>query len=201
MAQAGADESLGYRPQRQRYILLIMSSFSTMPAMPNLDLAEIMCYLTETGKRTHQLWLTSESLGFLARGREYRSEFHVNPSYEIQYSVKGNLNLHYRTAEGDEKIAFVPEGSCLFQPPLVPHSPRFAPDSFQLVVERARVAGEIDRFHWYCASCDHFLHEETFVVDDYKADPVSRAYDNFFGSEAFRTCAECGTIASAPATR
>lgn len=181
--------------------MLTLQTLPTLPPMSDIDLNEIMRYLTETGRRTHQLWLTSESLGFLARGREYRSEFHVNPSYEIQYSIKGDLNLHYRTPDGSEKIAFVPEGSCLFQPPLVPHSPRFAPDAFQLVVERARLPGEIDRFHWYCPSCDHFLHEETFVVDDYKADPVSRAYDNFFDSEAFRTCAQCGTVAPAPATR
>lgn len=180
--------------------MVTLSPLNTMPAMPNVDLAEIMRHLTETGRRTYQLWLTSESLGFLARGREYRSEFHINPSYEIQYSVKGDLNLHYRTPDGEEKIASVPEGSCLFQPPLVPHSPRFAPDSFQLVVERARQPGEIDRFHWYCPNCDHFLHEETFVVDDYKADPVSRAYENFYRSAAFRTCGRCGTVAPAPAS-
>src|ERR1700739_3481188 len=115
-----------------------------MPAMPNVDLEGIMGHLTKTGKRTHQLWLTPDSMAFIARGREYRSEFHINPSYEIQYSIKGHLRLHYRPPEGTEQAAVVPEASSLFQPPLVPHSPRFAPDAFQLVVERARVAGEID---------------------------------------------------------
>jgi 3-hydroxyanthranilate 3,4-dioxygenase len=168
------------------------------PEMPNVDLQGIMDHLTKTGKRTHQLWLTPDSMAFIARGREYRSEFHINPSYEIQYSIKGDLNLHYRTPEGTEKIAVVPEGSCLFQPPLVPHSPRFAPDAFQLVVERARVSGDVDRFHWFCQSCDNFLHEETYVVDDYKADPVTRAYENFYKSQDFRTCKRCGTVMSAP---
>ena len=77
--------------------------------MPNMDLEGVMRNLTETGKRTQQLWLTANSMAFIARGREYRSEFHVNPSYEIQYSLKGDLNLHYRTEEGVEKIAFVPK--------------------------------------------------------------------------------------------
>ena len=156
--------------------------------MPNLDLEEVMRNLLKTGRRTQQLWLTPDSMAFIARGREYRSEFHINPSYEIQYSIKGDLNLHYRTADGVEKVDFVPEGWCLFQPPLVPHSPRFAPDAFQLVIERARKPGEIDRFHWYCQNCDNFLHEETYVVDDYRADPVTRAYENFYNSEEFRTC-------------
>jgi len=170
----------------------------SLPNMPNIDLEEVMQNLLKTGKRTHQLWLTPDSMAFVARGREYRSEFHLNPSYEIQYSIKGDLHLHYRTPEGVEKVAYVPEGSCLFQPSLVPHSPRFAPDAFQLVVERARVPGDIDRFHWYCLNCDHFLHEETYVVDDYRADPVSRAYENFYKSEEFRTCKRCGTMMPAP---
>ena len=168
--------------------------------MPNMDLEAVMRNLTETGKRTQQLWLTPDSMAFIARGREYRSEFHVNPSYEIQYSIKGDLNLHYRTEEGVEKIAFVPEGSCLFQPPLVPHSPRFAPDAFQLVIERTRAPGDIDRFYWFCLSCDNFLHEETYIVNDYSADPVTRAYRNFYNSEEFRTCKKCGTVMAAPAS-
>ena len=169
-----------------------------MPQMPNVDLDWVMRHLAETGNRTYALWQAPESLAFIARGREYRSEFHINPSHEVQYSIKGDLHLHYRTPENEEKVELVPEGSGLYQPPFVPHSPRFAPDAFQFVIERMRRPGEIDRFHWFCPSCDNFLHEETFVVDDYKKDPVSRAYDNFFGSEEFRTCKKCGTVAPAP---
>src|SRR5215208_586381 len=97
-------------------------------------------------------------------------------------------------------LAFVPEGSCLFQPPLVPHSPRYALDAFQLVIERTRAPGDIDRFYWFCTSCDNLLHEETYVVDDYSADPVTRAYRNFYDSEEFRTCKKCGTVMAAPAS-
>lgn len=166
----------------------------TMPEMPNLDFEEIMDELRRSGRRTRQLWLNEESLAFIARGREYRSEFHVNPSYEIQYSLKGDLHLHYRTPEGKEEVAIVPEGSCLYQPAGVPHSPRFAPDSFQLVIERSRKPGEIDKFHWYCQNCDHLLHVVTYTVDDYKADPVSRAYEQMNANEDARTCKKCGTV-------
>ena len=171
-----------------------------MVEMPIVNLAERGRELAASGERVSVLWQEPESLVFVARGREYRSEFHVNPSYEIQYSLKGDLHLHYRTEEGIEKISHVPEGSCLFQPPLVPHSPRFAPDSFQLVIERARVPGDLDRFVWFCQACDEFLHEETYVVDDYRADPVTQAYRDFYDSEAHRTCKKCGTIMPAPAS-
>ena len=168
-------------------------------AMPQVDLQEVMDYLrNNTERRTYPLWQQDDCLCFVARGREYRSEFHSNPSFEMQYSLKGLLNLHWRTPEGKEQISVVPEGHCLYQPPMVPHSPRFGPDAFQLVVERKRRPGEIDKFHWYCPSCDHRLHEEVFIVSDYGSDPVSRAYDNFFNSLDFRTCKKCGTVMPAP---
>ena len=169
-----------------------------MLQMPNVDFAAIMRELAASGRRTHTVWQEPESLAFVARGREYRSEFHINPSHEVMHSIKGDLRLHWRTPEGEEKVTAVPEGSCLYQPPLVPHSPRFSPDAFQFVIERMRRPGEVDRFHWFCLDCGHFLHEETFVVSDYRLDPVSRAYDNFFRSEEFRTCKSCGAVLPAP---
>jgi len=175
--------------------MLQVPLFDTMPVA---DFEAIMRHLTETGEQVFPVWQEPDSLAFVARGRAYRSEFHINPSHELMHSLKGNLPLHYRTPDGAEKIVNVPEGSCLYQPPGVPHSPRFAPDAFQFVIERQRRPGEIDRFHWFCPSCDNFLHEETFVVGDYGVDPVSRAYDTFFGSEEFRTCKKCGTAAPAP---
>lgn len=164
--------------------------------MSGIDFPKIMRELTESGRYTQQLWYNSESMAFIARGRAYRSEFHINPSYEIQYSLRGDQHLHYRTPEGDEKVVIVPEGSCIFQPPFVPHSPRFAPDAFQFVVERARTEGEVDRFHWFCESCGALTHEEVFTLSDYENDPVGRAYDNFYESVENRTCGQCGTVAA-----
>lgn len=166
--------------------------------MPQIDFEEVMNYLLETGKRTHQLWLTDDSLGFIARGREYRSEFHINPSYEVQVSLKGHQDLMYRTPDGEIKTAHMPEGTCLFTPPFVPHSPRFGPDAFQFIIERARKPGELDRFHWFCPKCDNFLHEEEYYVGDYTNDPVGQAYANFYNNEEYRTCKECGTVIPAP---
>ena len=38
----------------------------------------------------------------------------------------------------------------IYTPAGTPHSPRFAPDAYLLVVERKRREGEIDRFQWFC---------------------------------------------------
>ena len=169
-----------------------------MLTMPIADLAAIAQQLANSGERVRVLWQEPESLAFVARGREYRSEFHIDPADEVMYMIKGEMRLHYRTPDGKEEVAVLPEGSTIYTPAGVPHSPRFPPDAFVLVIERKRRAGEIDRFQWFCPSCDNLLHEETFVVSDYATDPVSRAYRNFFDSEDFRTCKKCGTVMPRP---
>lgn len=169
-----------------------------MLQMPIADLMERGQKLIETGQRVSVLWQAPTSLAFVARGREYRSEFHINPADEVMYMIKGQMNLHYRQPDGSEDIAVLPAGTTIYTPAGVPHSPRFPPDALLFVIERGRQAGEVDRFHWYCPECDHFLHEETFVVADYAADPVSQAYKRFFDSEAFRTCTNCGHVMPAP---
>jgi len=170
-----------------------------MLPMPIADLHAISRQLAERGERVRVLWQAPGSLAFVARGREYRSEFHIDPSDEVMFMIKGEMRLHYRTPEGKEDVAVLKEGSSIFTAAGIPHSPRFPPDAFLLVLERMRRPGEIDRFHWYCPSCDNFLHEEEFVVSDYALDPVSKAYANFFASEEFRTCKKCGTVMPAPA--
>jgi 3-hydroxyanthranilate 3,4-dioxygenase len=169
-----------------------------MDPMPIVDLFKTAKTLGDTGKRVNVLWQHDESLAFVARGREYRSEFHINPSDELMYQIKGEMRLHYRKPDGSEDVAVLPEGSVIYTPAGVPHSPRFPPDAYALIVERKRRPGEIDRFHWYCPKCDHRLHEETFVVSDYALDPVSKAYKNFFESEDFRTCKKCGNVMPKP---
>ncbi|HEY7220776.1 MAG TPA: 3-hydroxybutyryl-CoA dehydratase [Candidatus Binatia bacterium] len=166
--------------------------------MPIVDLLARGRDLADSGKRVSVLWQHDDTLVFLARGREYRSEFHINPSDETMQMIKGEMRLHYRTPEGKEEIAVIPEGSIIYTAAGTPHSPRFPSDGFALISERKRRAGEIDRFHWYCAACDGFLHEEKFVVRDYAEDPVSKAYKHFFDSEEFRTCKKCGEVMPAP---
>jgi 3-hydroxyanthranilate 3,4-dioxygenase len=162
--------------------------------LPIVSLLDQGRQLAATGGRVSVLWQTPDSLVFVARGREYRSEFHINPSDETMYMIKGEMRLHYRTPDGSEEIAVIPEGSLIYTPAGTPHSPRFPPDAFALISERQRRVGETDRFQWYCSKCDALLHEETFIVRDYAEDPVSKAYQRFFDNEDFRTCKKCGTV-------
>jgi len=114
------------------------------------------------------------------------------------YMIKGDMNLHYRTPDGEEKVAVIREGEVIYCPAGVPHSPRFAPDAFVLVLERKRRAGEHDRFTWFCAGCGAVLYETIRHVSDYNTDPVSRAYEEFYGSQKSRACAKCGHVTPRP---
>ena len=169
-----------------------------MFSMPIVDLIAEGRKLAATGKRVSVLWQHEDTLMFLARGREYRSEFHINPSDETMHMIKGDMQLHYRTPEGKEEVVLIQEGAIIYTPAGTPHSPRFPEDAFALVSERKRLPGEIDRFQWFCPKCDNLLHEESFVVEDYALDPVSKAYKRFFDSVHFRTCKRCGEIMLAP---
>ncbi|MPZ63461.1 MAG: 3-hydroxybutyryl-CoA dehydratase [Propionibacteriales bacterium] len=162
--------------------------------MPIVDLDAIAGALGERGERVHVLWQEGESLAFVARGREYRSEFHLNPSDEVMFMIRGQMNLYYLNPDGSEDIAVIPEGSAIYTRSGIAHSPRFPPDAFVMVIERLRRPGELDRFRWYCDKCRTFLHEERFHVDDYSKDPVGKAYRRFFDDEQARTCKQCGEV-------
>jgi 3-hydroxyanthranilate 3,4-dioxygenase len=166
-----------------------------MDEMKAVDLGQVMRSIRDSGRPNTVLWQAPDSVAFVARGREFRSEFHSDPSDEVMYMIKGDMNLHYRTPEGEEKVAVIREGGIIHCPAGTPHSPRFAPDAFVLVIERKRRTGEQDRFFWFCPSCKAQLYEASRHVRDYLADPVSEVYAEFYGDDAHRTCRKCGHVA------
>ena len=104
------------------------------------DLNEVMQELAQTDRQVKVLWQEEESLAFVARGRDYRSEFHIDPSDELMYQLRGTTYLHYLTPQGKEEVAVLPEGSVLRIPAGTPHSPRSPSDAYALVIERKRGA-------------------------------------------------------------
>lgn len=172
-----------------------------MNAMRAVDLEQITALIATATKPVNVLWQTEDSLAFVARGREGRNEFHVDPSDEVMYMIKGDMNLHYRTEDGAEKVAVIREGEILHCPAGTPHSPRFATDSYVLVIERKRRGAERDRFLWYCAACDAQIYEAVRQVRDWRDDPVTEVYAEFYGAEAHRTCRKCGHVTQSPEPR
>ena len=74
-------------------------------AMLALDLEKITAAIASGTRPNQVLWQTEDSIAFVARGREGRSEFHVDPSDEVMYMIKGDMNLHYRTLEFSKPLS------------------------------------------------------------------------------------------------
>ena len=172
-----------------------------MNEMTAVNLDQITDGIKSSTKPVSILWQQPDSIAFVARGREHRSEFHVDPSDEVMYMIKGDMDLHYLTPEGEPRVAVIREGELIYCPAGTPHSPRFAPDAFVLVLERQRRTEEDDRFMWFCEQCRAPLYESVKHVQDYNADPVSRVYEEFYGNEAHRTCERCGHVTPRPPGR
>ena len=125
-------------------------------------------------------------------GPNARKDYHVDPGQEFFYQLEGDMVL--KTIQ-DGRAVNVPirAGEVLLIPPLLPHSPQRPADTVGLVIERARRAGELDGFQWYCERCGHRLYEEFFELTDIEKQfpPV---FERFFSSLPQRTCTRCGTI-------
>ena len=95
--------------------------------------------------------------------------------------------------DGRQVDAPIRAGEVLLIPPNMPHSPQRPADTVGLVIERARRAGELDGFQWYCERCGHLLYEEFFPLTDIEKQfpPV---FERFFANLRKRTCARCGAV-------
>ncbi len=171
----------------------------TMTELRAVSLKEVSEGIAKSVKPVSILWQAPDTIAFVARGRVGRSEFHSDPSDEVMYMIKGDMDLHYIDPAGEEKVVVIREGEIIYCPAGTPHSPRFARDAFVLVLERKRRAGERDKFSWFCEKCRAPLFESVKVVSDYHDDPVSRVYEEFYSEENHRTCGKCGHVMSTPA--
>lgn len=163
-----------------------------MKELSAVDLDEIIKTTSSEGKGRRILWQDSESIAFLSRGRKQRTDFHIDPSDEVTLQLTGVQRLHYKTPDGEEKIAVIRPGQILLCPGGVPHSPRVSEDAWFIVFERRRKAGEQDRFLWFCEQCGEKVYEVAVHVGDYSQDPVSQVHKKFYDNESLRSCKRCG---------
>ena len=163
-----------------------------------IDLTGVVEEAQAEGKGRRVVWQDSESLAFLSSGRKERKDFHIDPSDEVTLQLSGVQNLVYIDAEGKQKTAVIKAGQMLLCPGGVPHSPRVDENSWFIVFERKRKAGERDHFLWFCDDCGNKIYQATVKVGDYRQDPVSQVHQKFYGDESLRTCQKCGHIMPVP---
>jgi len=138
------------------------------------------------------VWEDSQFTAMIIRGPNARRDFHVDPSDEIFYMLKGDMVLEFMQ-EGRRESQVIREGGLLLVPAFTPHAPHRPADTWGLVVEVKRQPGQTESLVWFCEQCDATLHEVTMHVGDIEKD-LKAAIERFDASLELRTCRRCGHV-------
>ena len=132
---------------------------------------------------------------FVSLGPNTRNDYHVNPTEELFYQLKGDIALRVRPLDGSEPHdIIIREGELYLLPRLVPHRPQRPVDTIGLIVEFPRPAGTKDALRWYCPDDIHLVHEAEFRMKHIDQD-LHDIMDQFWnGPAAIRTCRETGKV-------
>lgn len=129
-------------------------------------------------------------------GPNSRTDYHVDEGPELFYQLEGEMVLKVQD-QGQARDIPIRAGEMFYLPPLVPHSPRRMAGSIGLVVERKRLAHELDGMMWYCPDCNHKLFEASFALQNIEVD-LPPLFSRFYGSLQARTCSRCGRVHPVP---
>jgi 3-hydroxyanthranilate 3,4-dioxygenase len=138
------------------------------------------------------IWEDSQFTAMIVRGPNARRDFHVDPSDEILYMLKGDMILEYMDG-GRRHRQPIREGELMLVPALTPHSPHRPADTWGLVVEIKRRPDQSESLLWFCERCDEQLHAVTMHVGDIERD-LKVAIQQFDASVKLRTCPTCSHV-------
>lgn len=139
------------------------------------------------------IWKDAELMVMLLGGPNKRRDFHVDPSEEVFYQIKGSCYVEVINEEGKREVVEVKEGEMFLLPANVPHSPHRVADTIGLVIERNRAEGELEDFVWFCDKCDYELHRVRIQLTNIEVQ-VKEAIAEFNSSLDLRTCENCGHV-------
>jgi 3-hydroxyanthranilate 3,4-dioxygenase len=130
-------------------------------------------------------------------GPNQRTDYHIEDGPEFFYQLEGEMVLKVQR-DGQAQDVPIRAGEVYYLPPRVPHSPQRMAGSIGLVIERKRLAHELDGLQWYCERCNHKLYEEYFALENIETQ-FGAVFDRFYSSIERRTCSACGHLNPAPA--
>ncbi|MBY0308369.1 MAG: 3-hydroxyanthranilate 3,4-dioxygenase [Phycisphaerales bacterium] len=134
---------------------------------------------------------------FVSGGPNTRNDYHVNPTEELFYQLKGDIAVRVRPLDGSRpKDIVVKEGELLLLPRWVPHRPQRPAGTYGLIVEFPRPEGQLDGLRWYCVNprCDRLVHEVNWRLKKIDEDLAVIMNDFWSGPVEKRTCLHCGTV-------
>jgi 3-hydroxyanthranilate 3,4-dioxygenase len=148
-----------------------------------------------------QLFATSKDMVlFVSGGPNTRNDYHVNPTEELFYQVKGNIAVRIRPLDGSKPHdVVVKEGELFLLDRWVPHRPQRPKGTAGLIVEFPRGFDEHgkpqeDALRWYCPECDTLVHEARWVLKKIDEDLKIIMHDFWGGPAERRTCKNCGYV-------
>lgn len=132
---------------------------------------------------------------FVSGGPNTRNDFHVNPTEELFYQLKGTIAVRIRPLDGSRpRDVVIKEGELFLLPRWVPHRPQRPAGTIGLIVEFPRPEGQLDGLRWYCPKCDDLVHESTWRLKKIDEDLKVIMEDFWGGPEDRRTCRSCGHV-------
>ena len=131
---------------------------------------------------------------FVSIGPNTRNDYHVNPTEELFYQLKGDIAVRIRPLDGTPPHdVVIREGEMWLCPRNVPHRPQRPDSTIGLIVEFPRHDVK-EHLRWYCPDDIHLVHEAEFSLDKIDED-LHRIMDEFWnGPESIRTCKETGKV-------
>lgn len=130
---------------------------------------------------------------FCSVGPNTRNDYHVNPTEELFYQLKGDICVRIRPPGDEPRDVVIREGEMWLCPRMVPHRPQRPAGTVGLIVEFPR-GGEKDALRWYCPADTHLVHEAKFELAHIDRD-LHKIMDEFWnGPEERRTCKGCGAV-------
>lgn len=137
---------------------------------------------------------------FVSGGPNTRNDFHVNPTEELFYQLKGDIAIRVRPLDGSKPVdVVVKEGDLFLLPRWVPHRPQRPKGTVGLIAEfprgkDARGRANKDALRWYCPACDELVYEAKWVLRKIDEDLKVLMHDFWDGPVGRRTCRGCGTV-------
>lgn len=137
---------------------------------------------------------------FVSAGPNTRNDYHVNPTEELFYQLKGDVAVRVRPLDGSKPYdVVIKEGELFLLPRWVPHRPQRPKGTLGLIMEFPRGVDEKgnpqkDGLRWYCPTCDNLVHEARWVLKKIDED-LKIIMEGFWGGPVEnRTCKHCNTV-------
>ncbi|NUQ67313.1 MAG: 3-hydroxyanthranilate 3,4-dioxygenase [Phycisphaerales bacterium] len=137
---------------------------------------------------------------FVSGGPNTRNDYHVNPTEELFYQLKGDVAVRVRPLDGSKPYdVVIKEGDLFLLPRWVPHRPQRPAGTIGLIAEFPRgfdTKGnpQKDGLQWYCPDCDHLVYDARFVLKKIDKDLAVVMNDFWNGPVGRRTCKKCGCV-------